>query len=77
MVLEKRYNMTKGELELIVKELQNLDNLPNSTLVKFMDLLSEDFEATKKNIIAGTIYLDKVEMIYNNILKVFNERGNG
>lgn len=76
-MLEKRYNMTKGELELIVKELQNLDNLPNSTLVKFMDLLSEDFEATKKNIIAGTIYLDKVEMIYNNILKVFNERGNG
>lgn len=76
-MLEKRYDMTKGELELIVKELQNLDNLPNSTLVKFMDLLSEDFEVTKKNIIAGTIYLDKVEMIYNNILKVFNERGNG
>lgn len=76
-MLEKRYDMTKGELELIVKELQNLDNLPNSTLVKFMDLLSEDFEVTKKNIIAGTIYLDKVEMMYNNILKVFNERGNG
>ena len=42
-----------------------------------MDLLTDDFESTKKNIIAGTIYLDKVEMLYNNILKIYNDRGNG
>lgn len=68
--------MTKQELDEIVKEQQNLSNLPNNILVKYMDLLSEDFESTKKNIIAGTIYLDKVEMLYNNILKIYNDRGN-
>lgn len=68
--------MTKQELDEIVKEQQNLTNLPNNILVKYMDLLSEDFESTKKNIIAGTIYLDKVEMLYNNILKIYNDRGN-
>lgn len=69
--------MTKQELDEIVKEQSNLGNLPNNTLIKYLDLLSEDFEATKKNIIAGTIYLDKVEMLYNNILKIYNDRGNG
>lgn len=68
--------MTKKELDEIVKEQQNLTNLPNNILVKYMDLLTEDFESTKKNIIAGTIYLDKVEMLYNNILKIYNDRGN-
>lgn len=68
--------MTKQELDEIVKEQQNLTNLPNNILVKYMDLLTEDFESTKKNIIAGTIYLDKVEMLYNNILKIYNDRGN-
>jgi hypothetical protein len=42
-----------------------------------MDLLSEDFEITKRNVIAGTIYLDKVEQLYNNILKIYNERTAG
>jgi hypothetical protein len=69
--------MTKTELDEILREQNNLNNLPNNDLVKYLDLLSEDFEATKKNIIAGTIYLDKVEMIYNNILKIYNERVNG
>lgn len=77
MELEKQFNMTREQLDEIVKEQSNLNNLPNNTLVKFMDLLSEDFELTKKNIIAGTIWLDKVEMLYNNILKEYNERGNG
>lgn len=69
--------MTKEQLDEIVKEQPNLNNLPNNLLVKYMDLLTDDFEATKKNIIAGTIYLDKVEMLYNNILKIYNDRGNG
>ena len=69
--------MTKEQLDEIVKEQQNLKNLPNAMLVKYMDLLSDDFEITKKNVIAGTIYLDKVELLYNNILKIYNERGNG
>ena len=69
--------MTKEQLDEIVKESSNLKNLPNSKLVNFLDLLSEDFEITKRNIIAGTIYLDKVEMLYNNILNTYNERNNG
>lgn len=69
--------MTREELDEIVAEQSNLGNLPNAKLVKFMDLLSEDFEITKRNVIAGTIYLDKVEQLYNNILKTYNERTSG
>lgn len=69
--------MTKEQLDEIVKELQNLNNLPNAKLVEFMDYLSQDFESTKKTIITNTIYLDKIEMIYDNILKIYNERTNG
>lgn len=70
-------NMKKEQFDEIVKEIPNIKNLPNATLVRYMDLLTEDFEKTKKGIIDATIYLDKIEEIYNNILKVYNERGNG
>ena len=69
--------MKKEELDEIIKEQPNLKNLPNNTLVNYMDLLSIDFDETKKNIITGTIYLDKIEMLYNNILKVYQERNGG
>jgi hypothetical protein len=69
--------MTKEQLDEIVNEQANLGNLPNVMLIKYMDLLSEDFEITKRNVIAGTIYLDKVEQLYNNILKIYNERTAG
>ena len=39
-----------------------------------MDLLSSDFEGTKQSIINSTLYLDKVEELYNNTLKVYQER---
>jgi hypothetical protein len=66
--------MKKEELEKIVIEQPNLKNLPNTELVNFMDLLSEDFELTKDNIIKSTLYLDKVEELYNNVLKVYQDR---
>jgi hypothetical protein len=66
--------MKKEELEKIVSEQPNLKNLPNTELVNFMDLLSEDFELTKDNIIKSTLYLDKVEELYNNVLKVYQDR---
>jgi hypothetical protein len=66
--------MRKEEFENIIKEQSNLKNLPNQKLVEFMDLLSLDFEGTKKNIIDSTLYLDKVEELYNNTLKVYQER---
>ena len=66
--------MRKEEFENIIKEQSNLKNLPNQKLVEFMDLLSSDFEGTKQNIINSTLYLDKVEELYNNTLKVYQER---
>jgi len=72
--LEKILNMKKEDLEKIVIEQTNLKNLPNTELVNFMDLLSEDFELTKDNIIKSTLYLDKIEELYNNVLKVYQDR---
>jgi hypothetical protein len=66
--------MRKEEFENIIKEQVNLKNLPNQKLVEYMDLLSSDFEGTKQNIINLTLYLDKVEELYNNTLKVYQER---
>jgi hypothetical protein len=68
--------MKKEELENIINEQKNLKDLPNTVLVDFMDLLSNDFEVTKNNIIQQTFYLDKIEGLYDNILKVYEERKN-
>ncbi len=68
------FNMIKEDFENIINEQGNLKNLPNTTLVKYMDLLSSDFEITRDNIIKETIYLDKLEELYNNILKVYQDR---
>ena len=66
--------MEKIELENIINEQKNLKNLPNLKLVEYMDKLTEDFEMTKQNIINLTHYLDKVEELYENILKEFQLR---
>jgi hypothetical protein len=55
----------------------SLKDLPNTKLVEFMDLLSSDFESTKDSIIKSTLYLDKVEELYDRVLKVYQERNNG
>ena len=68
--------MEKEKFENIIKEQSNLKNLPNQKLVEFMDLLSSDFELTKESIINSTRYLDKLEELYNNTLKVYQERNN-
>jgi hypothetical protein len=72
--MEKRDNMRKEEFENIIKEQSNLKDLPNQKLVEFMDLLTLDFEGTKQNIIDSTLYLDKLEELYNNTLKVYEKR---
>ena len=68
--------MKKEEFENMIKEQSNLKNLPNQKLVEFMDLLSSGFDATKESIINSTRYLDKLEELYNNTLKVYQERNN-
>lgn len=69
--------MTNEEFQNIINEQKNLKDLPNTKLVEFMDLLSLDFESTKQSIINSTIYLDKIEELYNNVLTSYQERNNG
>ena len=69
--------MKNEEYQNILEEQKNLKDLTNTKLVEFMDLLSSDFELTKKSIITSTIYLDKVEELYNNVLNVYQDRNNG
>jgi hypothetical protein len=69
--------MTNEEFQNIISEQKNLKDLPNTKLVEFMDLLSVDFESTKQSIINSTIYLDKIEELYNNVLTSYQERNNG
>jgi NADH:ubiquinone oxidoreductase subunit C len=66
--------MTKLELETIVSQLPNLKNLPNNVLINFMDLLTTDFEDTKKKLFELTYHLDSVEEYYNTIIKEFENR---
>ena len=60
--------MNKEEFENIVKELGDLKNIPNTKLIEIMDKLTTDFDTTKNNIIGLTLYLDKVEEMYNKTL---------
>lgn len=69
--------MDKENFENIVKEMEDLKNLPNNKLVSIMDELSSDFELTKNNIIGLTVYLDKLEELYNKTLKEYQSRNNG
>jgi hypothetical protein len=66
--------MKKEEFENIVNLQSNLKEQPNSKLIEAMDILTTDFELTKENIINLTIYLDKLEELYNNTLKEFQSR---
>jgi hypothetical protein len=67
--------MLKEELKNIIDQQSDLKNLPNSELIKSMDLLTTDFESTKQNIINLTYYLDNIEELYNLILKEYQSRG--
>ena len=66
--------MNKEEFNKIIEEQKDLKNLPNNNLVQMMDLLSLEFEDVKKNLISMTFHLDKVEELYNNSLKEFQNR---
>lgn len=77
MFLLRKDNMKSEEFEKIVKDLGDLKNLSNNVLIENMDLLTTDFELTKNNIINLTLYLDKVEEMYNKMLGEYQNRGNG
>ena len=66
--------MKKEEFENIVKLQSDLKDQSNSKLIEVMDKLTTEFDLTKENIINLTLYLDKVEELYNNTLKEFETR---
>ena len=66
--------MKKEEFENIVKLQSDLKDQSNSKLIEVMDRLTTEFDLTKENIINLTLYLDKVEELYNNTLKEFETR---
>jgi len=74
LFLIRKDNMTQEQLIKIIEEQKDLKNLPNSNLIQMMDLLSLEFEDVKKNLISMTFHLDKVEELYNNSLKEFQNR---
>jgi hypothetical protein len=69
--------MKDEKFKEILDTQSSLKDLPNSKLVEYLDLLSTDFEITKESIIKSTFYLDKVEELYDKVLKVYQERNNG
>ena len=66
--------MNNLDLENILTEVKNLKNLPNETLMGHLDFLSKEFDITKNNIIQLTYHLDKVEELYNTIVKELDIR---
>ena len=75
--MEKNFNMKNEKYNEIVNTISDLKDVPNTKLIEYLDLLSTDFETTKESIIKSTLYLDKVEELYNRILKTYQERNNG
>lgn len=69
--------MNDEKFKEIIDSQSNLKDLPNNKLIEFLDLLSNDFESTKESIIKSTLYLDKIEELYNKILKIYQDRSNG
>ena len=67
-------NMNKEEFENIIKLQSDLKDQPNSKLIEVMYKLTTEFDLTKENIINSTLYLDKVEELYNNMLKEYQSR---
>ena len=66
--------MRQEELNKIIEDQKDLKNLPNNNLIMMMDVLSLEFEEVKKNIISMTYHLDKIEELYDNSLKEYQNR---
>jgi len=66
--------MNKEEFENIIKLQSDLKDQPNSKLIEVMDKLTTEFDLTKENIINSTLYLDKVEELYNSMLQEYQSR---
>lgn len=66
--------MEKKEYDIIFSQINELKNLPNSKLIEFMDKLSLEFENKKADIISLTLELDNIEIVYDKVLKEYQNR---
>ena len=66
--------MTQEEFKILAEVARDERNVPNSRLEQTMDQLSNEFEITKNNILGLSFYLDKIEELYNTMLKEYQER---
>ena len=71
------------EIEVLTKKLKDkkdiikdYKNRPNKDLIKAMDLIIQDFDFCKKQIIELSLQLDKLENTYNTLLKEYDGRRN-
>ncbi len=69
--------MTQEEFNVINEIVKESKNIPNAKSEETMDKLTSEFESTKNTIITMSFYLDKLEELYNNLLKEYKERTNG
>ena len=69
--------MTQEEFKVISEIVKESKNIPNAKLEETMDKLSSEFETSKNAIIGMSFYLDKLEELYNTLLKEYKERTNG
>ena len=73
-LLEKIDNMTQEEFKVIDEVVKDVKNIPNAKLEETMDKLLLEFESTKNTILGLSFYLDKLEEMYNNLLKEHTDR---
>lgn len=66
--------MTQEEFKVMVETAKDVSKLNNKSLESSMDKLSAEFEETKQNIINMTYYLDRVEQLYETMLKEHTKR---
>jgi len=72
--LENLYKMNKEVFEKIISEVKDINDLPNNRITDILDLLSEEFESVKNNLIKTTYYLDTIEELYNRLNKEYQKR---
>lgn len=66
--------MTQEEFKIMIESAKDVDKLNNKSLENNMDKLAVEFEETKQNIINMTYYLDRVEQLYETMLKEHTKR---
>jgi hypothetical protein len=69
--------MTQEEFKVFIEVAKDAKNVPNVRLEQTMDKLAQEFEVTKQSVLGLSVYLDKIEELYNTILKEYQNRNAG